>query len=60
MVAVRAATMIVSALVIGAVVSLGAAATLLERAGTVPFDGDGGGTVAPTRRSSHPFEDRAA
>jgi glucokinase len=60
MITVRAAAMTVSSLVMGAVVGLGAAATLLERAGTVSFDGDGGGTVAPTRRSSHPFEDRAA
>jgi hypothetical protein len=60
MIAVRAATLIVSTLVIGAVVGLGAAATLLDQAGTVPFDGDRSDEVASTRRSSHPFEDRAA
>jgi hypothetical protein len=60
MTAVRAATMIVSSIAVGAVVGLGAAATLLDRAGTVPFDEDGPGALAPARRSSRPFEDRTA
>jgi hypothetical protein len=54
------AVIIVSSLVMGAVVGLGEAAGLLERAGTVPFDGDGADPVAPAGRSSHPFEGRAA
>jgi hypothetical protein len=57
--ALRAA-IIVSSLVMGAVVGLGEAAGLLERSGTVPFDGDGTEPVAPTGRSSRPFESRAA
>ncbi len=52
--------MIVSSIAVGAVVGLGAAATLLDRAGTVPFDEDGPGALAPARRSSRPFEDRTA